>query len=1005
MPAFRPFEDRPITAKISLAVAALVFLTLAVSLTNLYGLRSMERTVDAASRSAEMLAAVNAATGRVENFIATRDQSSLYEAESMVATAVADLSDVSAQQTELLTGSLDRLAAAIAALRAATLTMDAETENMTSNYTQMRGTTILIEQGIVERQKALDSRIAAHAERMSNFENAHRILDTVRGGERTATASVAQVLAGSDAAAAARARIACAALPPLVAMLRETIDAPDQGNALDRLAAAVAAARRAIESLAESPAASAGEALRHLAAVWQLAERLEGLVNASEERSARERDDIQTEAGLLRNASALSKRFAERVATLEAQTLAYRLSPTTEIAQAVAGILDELNRLSRVLPSTAMLQANDAPLSVVDKIAGYRSAFATFTQAGGALREAHDQVRNEARTAGQLVARFAGEERSAAAVHKDRSVLAALLAGAVAILLAGAIAWHTSRLVAHPIVKLASVMRRLAAGELDAEIAGLGRGDEIGIMTRAVKVFQENSLRVRAFEAEAETERTRIQASLEKMVAERTEALLRQTEVLETQAVELTRARVQAEAATTAKSEFLAGMSHELRTPLNAVLGYAQLLQRDPSLGEGQVNAVNTIRQSGDHLLTLINDLLDLAKIEASKFELYPAPISLGRFLAGIADIIRLRIEEKGVTFAFECAEDLPDAVIVDEKRLRQVLLNLLSNAVKFTDRGTVGLFVRVLGRDDAGVRLQFEVSDTGIGIAPEQIGIIFNAFEQVGAREHRAAGTGLGLAISRALVRLMGDDIRVESRLGEGSRFWFDIAVAVGADTPTVQPKGRAITGYSGPRRAVLVVDDVAENRALLATLFSGLGFDVREAADGGEAVARVMEIVPDIAIMDGVEAVRHIRAIPAASQLPIIIASTSAGEADRERSVAAGADLFLPKPIDVDVLLEQLGRLLGLVWEHAASPHPDRPPPAVAAPIVFPSREDMATLHDLARAGSMKGIRDWAAHLEERDPCYQPLANHLRDLASNFQSKAILALVEKNLPGEECL
>jgi len=244
------------------------------------------------------------------------------------------------------------------------------------------------------------------------------------------------------------------------------------------------------------------------------------------------------------------------------------------------------------------------------------------------------------------------------------------------------------------------------------------------------------------------------------------------------QARELAQARDTAEAASRAKSTFLANMSHELRTPLNAILGYAQRLKRDESLAEPPRRAARTIQQSGEHLLLLINDVLDLSKIEAGKVELRPEAVRLRGFLQGIEDIMRVRSDEKGLEFNVEIDPDLPAQVEVDEKRLRQILLNLLGNAVKFTDRGRVCLRVICVPSMDSSathVRLRWEVEDSGIGIAPSDSQRIFRPFEQVGELERQAGGTGLGLSICQELIALMGGQIQVESTLGRGSRFWFD--------------------------------------------------------------------------------------------------------------------------------------------------------------------------------------------------------------------------------------
>jgi len=250
-------------------------------------------------------------------------------------------------------------------------------------------------------------------------------------------------------------------------------------------------------------------------------------------------------------------------------------------------------------------------------------------------------------------------------------------------------------------------------------------------------------------------------------------------------------ARLAAEAASRAKSDFLARMSHELRTPLNAILGYAELLRRD-KLSEAQAAGLATIAHSGAHLLNLINDLLDLAKIEANKFEPRPAPVDLTPVLRGVADIIRPSVEKKGLSLGCQVPPGLP-VVWADEKRLRQVLLNLLSNAAKFTDRGRVSLTVTLLVREPAAVCLGFEVRDTGVGLTAEELEALFRPFEQMGETSRRAGGTGLGLAISRELVRQMGSDIHVESESGAGSRFWFELCLPLG-DSGAAPPPALAV-------------------------------------------------------------------------------------------------------------------------------------------------------------------------------------------------------------------
>jgi signal transduction histidine kinase/CheY-like chemotaxis protein len=472
----------------------------------------------------------------------------------------------------------------------------------------------------------------------------------------------------------------------------------------------------------------------------------------------------------------------------------------------------------------------------------------------------------------------------------------------------------------------------------------------------------------------------------------------------EREAAEGREARRTAEAANRAKSEFLANMSHELRTPLNGILGYAQVLGRDRTLGERQRDGLGVIQRSGEHLLALINDILDIAKIEAGKMPFDIVAVPLPGLLGDVEEIIRVKAEQKQLVFVCEIARDVPNAVRADERRLRQVLLNLLANAVKFTDSGYVSLRVVPL----LGGRVRFTVEDTGIGIGDMQHELIFEPFEQTGDEQRRRGGAGLGLGISRQLVRSMGSDIVFESRKGEGSAFWFDLEAVLPVPSVSAEPHAAwVVTGYTGARRSVLVIDDVDTNRAVVIDMLGQIGFDMSEAASGQEALEkarlkRPSMVLTDIVMpeMDGLETMRRLRLLPDFAGVPIIAISASPTGGDEMRSLSAGADAFVAKPIHLDTLLAKIAALLSLTWTYESLGEPLAQPEATMPCPAVPSHE-MQNLHRLARQGNMREIVLWAERIATLDERYSAFATELRSLAKNYRTKAIVQFVERHLEG----
>jgi PAS domain S-box-containing protein len=471
---------------------------------------------------------------------------------------------------------------------------------------------------------------------------------------------------------------------------------------------------------------------------------------------------------------------------------------------------------------------------------------------------------------------------------------------------------------------------------------------------------------------------------------------------------ELKKAKEAAETASKAKSVFLANMSHELRTPLNAILGYADILKRQTTgTPDALDNGLKIIQRSGDHLLTLINDILDLAKIEAGRLELNPEPFHLPAFLREIIDIIRTRAESRGLSLNYEELSPLSEIVLGDETRMRQVLLNLLGNAVKFTERGEVTL--RVKGEEVSSfLNLHFEVEDTGIGIHSQRLTGIFQPFEQVSNPRQRSDGAGLGLAISRQIVELMDSSLHVKSELGTGSTFWFEVTLPVLEIFEQEKvPPDREVTGYEGKRLRLLVADDYEVNRSMLDKMLSPLGFEVKTANDGEEAVAIADKWKPDLILMDmvmpvmtGFAATQEIRKHQELDRPFIIAVSASVLEKDEEMSRIAGCDAFLPKPVKLNRLLDLLEKHLKLHWIYSEE---EEERETVSAPMVTPPREELELLYSLARSGRILDLRKETDRLADTDKNYLPFIHRLNEMARNFEIDRIEAFIGRFIKEEQ--
>ncbi|MBD2678145.1 MULTISPECIES: PAS domain S-box protein [Nostoc] len=397
-------------------------------------------------------------------------------------------------------------------------------------------------------------------------------------------------------------------------------------------------------------------------------------------------------------------------------------------------------------------------------------------------------------------------------------------------------------------------------------------------------------------------------------------------------------AKETAETANRSKSAFLANMSHELRTPLNAILGFAQLMERDTSLSKRQRDSLATINRSGEHLLNLINDVLEMSKIEAGRIVLNPTSFDLHRLLQEIQQMFQVRAKDKKLSLSFELAPDLHQYIFTDESKLRQVLINLLGNAIKFTNTGKVTLRVKPTKDhpENSLPNLQslitFEIEDTGLGIPTEELDSLFEPFVQTTSARQVREGTGLGLTISRQFVQLMGGDIRVHSVVGRGSTFYFDIKIEL-ADSLDIAPpklKRRVIALTPGqPIYRILVVDDRQDNCDLLMQLFNAIGFETLAAANGQEAIAVWQTWEPHLIfmdmrmpVMDGYEATKEIRATLKGQATVIIALTASAFDEERFVVLSAGCNDFVRKPFREEVILNMISKYLGVRYVYEQEP-----------------------------------------------------------------------------------